>query len=233
MKRDIARITGISEPTIRKYIRAENFPERARVQLHSQLEPYIPYLNQRWLEGCENATQLWHEVRAQGYPGKVKMVERYIRRLRKQRKNLTLQQQRQFLQAQTTFKQPNTRRVARWLSKPLEELKPKEQTFINYLFDQSPEVRVVQNLAQEFQNLIQQRQVDILDKWLTQAQQSQIPEIKNFAVGIRQDYSAVAAALKYEWSNGQVEGQINKLKLIKRQMYGRAKLDLLKARMLW
>ena len=70
----------------------------------------------------------------------------------------------------------------------------------------------MQNLAQEFQNLIQQRQeVDVLDKWLIQAQQSQIPEIKNFAVGIRQDYSAVAAALKYEWSNGQVEGQINNL----------------------
>ena len=114
-----------------------------------------------------------------------------------------------------------------------EELKPEEQTFIKYLLEQSSEVRKVQNFAQEFQQLIQQRQVDILDKWLTQAQQSQIPEIKNIAVGIQQDYLAVAAALKYEWSNGQVEGQINKLKLIKRQMYGRAKLDLLKARMLF
>jgi transposase len=234
LKRDIARITGISEPTIRKYIRAENFPERARVQLDSQLEPYIPYIQQRWLEGCENATQLWHEVKAKGYPGKVKMVERYIRRLRKQRKNLTPQQQRKFLQAQTTFNQPNSRRVARWLLKPIAELKPQEQKFINYFLEESEEAKVVKNLGQEFQNLIQQRQkVNLLDKWLRQALQSQISEIKNFAVGIQQDYSAVAAALKYEWSNGQVEGQINKLKLIKRQMYGRAKLDLLKARMLY
>ena len=116
LKRDIARITGISEPTIRKYIRASDFPERSRVELHSQLEQYIPYLHKRWLEGCENATQLWHEVKAKGYPGKVKMVERYIRRLRKQRKNITPEQQQQFLKAQITFKQPNTRRVARLLS---------------------------------------------------------------------------------------------------------------------
>jgi transposase len=161
------------------------------------------------------------------------MVERYIRRLRKQRNNITPQQQRQFLNAQTTFKLPSSRRVAQWLSKPLENLKSEEQTFINYLFEQLEEAQVVQNLAQEFQQLIKQRQVDFLDKWLAQAQNSQIPEMKNFAAGIRQDYLAVAAALKYEWSNGQVEGQINKLKLIKRQMYGRAKLDLLKARVLY
>lgn len=162
------------------------------------------------------------------------MVERYIRRLRKQRKNFTLQQQRKFLQAQTTFKLPNARLVAQWLLKPLEQLNLEQQTFIKYVCDECPEFRTLQNLAKSFQELIKQRQpANILDEWLAQALGSQIIEVKNFAVGIQQDYSAVSAALKYEWSNGQVEGQINKLKLIKRQMYGRANLDLLKARMLY
>nr|WP_072722605.1 transposase [Planktothrix tepida] len=157
-----------------------------------------------------------------------------LRRLRKQRKNLTLQQQRKFLQAKTTFKLPNARLVAQWLLKPLEQLNLEQQTFIKYVCDECPECRTLQNLAKSFQELIKQRQpANVLDEWLAQALGSQIMEMKNFAVGIQQDYSAVSAALKYEWSNGQVEGQINKLKLIKRQMYGRANLDLLKARMLY
>jgi transposase len=80
--------------------------------------------------------------------------------------------------------------------------------------------------------MIRERQANALLAWLEQAEQCSVPEMRGFAAGLGQDYVAVAAALEQVWRNGQVEGQINRLKLIKRQMYGRAKLDLLRARML-
>jgi transposase len=94
----------------------------------------------------------------------------------------------------------------------------------------SADVKVVRDLMQAFQQMIRQRQVHALPAWLGQAEQCAVPEMRGFATGLGQDYAAVAAAMEQVWSNGQVEGQITRLKLIKRQMYGRAKLDLLKAR---
>jgi transposase len=96
----------------------------------------------------------------------------------------------------------------------------------------STEIKEVHELAHAFEQLLWERQADGLPTWLENAEQSAVSEMRSFATGIRQDEAAVTAALAYAWSNGQVEGQINKLKLIKRQMYGRAKLDLLKARLL-
>lgn len=87
-------------------------------------------------------------------------------------------------------------------------------------------------LGREFENLLMSRSETSLDDWLRKARTSSIAEIKSFARGLTQDQSAVQAAVKYEWSQGLVEGQVNRLKLIKRQMYGRAKFDLLKARVI-
>jgi transposase len=80
--------------------------------------------------------------------------------------------------------------------------------------------------------MIRERRAERVDDWISQTIESRIPELKSFADSLKQDQQAVVAALTYEWSNGRVEGQVNRLKLIKRTMYGRAKPDLLKARML-
>jgi transposase len=96
----------------------------------------------------------------------------------------------------------------------------------------SPESKEVRALSHAFTQMLRARSVGGLLTWVAKAEQSPVTEIRSFATGLRQDEAAVTAALEHEWSNGQVEGQINKLKLIKRQMYGRAKLDLLKARLL-
>jgi len=85
-------------------------------------------------------------------------------------------------------------------------------------------------LAQRFVAMFKERRGDLLDSWLEDAQASSLPALRNFAIGLKGDYDAVKASLIYEWSNGQVEGQVNRLKLIKRQMYGRAKFDLLQLR---
>jgi len=109
---------------------------------------------------------------------------------------------------------------------------PDEQAFVTKLLAECPEAKTVQSLAQEFAQIIRERKVDAFDEWMTQAVTSGLAEMRGFVTGLQRDLAAVKAALTYEWSNGQVEGQVNRLKLLKRQMYGRANFDLLKQQVL-
>jgi transposase len=111
-------------------------------------------------------------------------------------------------------------------------VKERQIAFIQQLCQLCPEIQVVQEMAVRFQQMVKERRLADLDTWLQEAASRSIVELQMFAQGLRQDYEAVSAALSSEYSNGQVEGQVNRLKLLKRQMYGRAKLDLLRARVL-
>jgi transposase len=138
----------------------------------------------------------------------------------------------QFAQAETTFNTPSVRQATFWFLKPPEALTPDQEAFVTQLCTLSPEITEVRTLAHPCVQMLRERQACRLLTWLENAAQSAVTEIRSFARGLRQDAAAVTAALTYEWSNGQVEGQINKLKLLKRQRYGRARLDFLKARLL-
>jgi len=121
-------------------------------------------------------------------------------------------------------------RQASWMLLQPEKLKEEEQKILELLCQLSPEVARVQQLALSFVGLIKGRQADGLRAWLVEALRSEIPEFVGLANGLTDDLQAVRAALEYKWSQGQVEGQVHRLKMIKRAMYGRAKLDLLRAR---
>ena len=234
-QRAIAKVLSINRATARKFIHADAFPERAphKGRHRSILEPYIPYIHQRWAEGCDNALQLWREIKEKGYGGQAGMVRRYVRRLRAQLAELTPEQQRaRLLEAKTTFKAPSSRRAAWWLVEQVEDLDDHQRAFVEQLSRLCPEAERVQEMAQEFRRIFAERHAESLDGWLDAAEQSGVAEFEGFARTLRQDYEAVAAALKYEWSNGQVEGQISRLKFIKGQMYGRAGFDLLRKRVL-
>jgi transposase len=123
-------------------------------------------------------------------------------------------------------------RQAAWMLLRSEQLKDEEKKVVDDLCLFLPEVRRAQELARGFWGIVRERKADELRAWLIDALQSHLPEFMNFANGIMQDLEAVKAALSYQWSQGQVEGQVNRLKLLKRQMYGRAKLDLLRTRVL-
>ena len=116
--------------------------------------------------------------------------------------------------------------------RPESELKEPQKEFQKAILLGSAEIVTAFHLAQDFRVMIEQRQSEKLDVWLTRAEQSRIVEFERFAVSLRADYAAVKAALSFSWSNGQVEGQVNRLKLIKRQMYGRASFGLLRRRVL-
>jgi transposase len=128
--------------------------------------------------------------------------------------------------------QPPSPRQAAWMLLRTEKLKDEEKKIVADMCQSLPEVREAQELAGGFCGIVRERKADALRAWLIAAVKSQLPEFVSFANGIMQDIQAVKAALTYEWSQGQVEGQVNRLKLLKRQMYGRAKLDLLRARVL-
>ena len=107
-----------------------------------------------------------------------------------------------------------------------------EQAALQRMHQAQPELVLVQELAQDFFTMIRQRQSEALSPWLERAEKSKIAVLDGFCKGIHQDLAAVQSALIFEWSNGQTEGQVNRLKNLKRQMYGRANFDLLRKRFL-
>ena len=113
-----------------------------------------------------------------------------------------------------------------------DELTDEEKPVVELLRRLSPEVGRAHELALNFIGLVKERRAGDLREWLIEAQRSEVAELVSFANGLTTDLQAVRAALEHEWSNGQVEGQVHRLKLVKRQMYGRGRLDLLRARVL-
>ncbi len=109
---------------------------------------------------------------------------------------------------------------------------PDEQAFVARLLEDCPEVTQARKLSRQFMTIIRERQAGALDDWMTMVNESSLPELRGFVTGLQRDLSPIRAALTSPWSNGQVEGQVNRLKLIKRQMYGRANFDLLRQRVL-
>jgi transposase len=127
---------------------------------------------------------------------------------------------------------PSAREAAWTMLRP-DELTDEQKKTVELLCRLSPEVGRAQELALSFIEVIKERRADDLRQWLIEAQRSEIPEFVGFANGLTTDLQAVRGALEYQWSQGQVEGQVHRLKLVKRQMYGRGKLDLLRARVLY
>jgi transposase len=237
----ISRQTGLGRKTVRRYLRAGAFPERAAPPARpTMLAPYEAYLRTRWMEGCHNAHQLWREIRSQGFPGQPANVRRYLARWRPAvgRPGRPVRQVRTDDTSPTPpVRQPTpvpSPRQARWLLlRAVETLTSEERAFRTALLDAEPTVGEVQPLVADFGTLVRSRDAPGLIAWLERADVSSLPEVRAFAAGIRRDRAAVDAALSSPWSNGQTEGQINRLKVLKRQMYGRAKLDLLEKRFLY
>jgi len=124
------------------------------------------------------------------------------------------------------------RRAAFLLLKPPEQLDPDQSDTVTRLERASPQVATASRLVHEFAQMVRERQRDRLDDWLQAAHASGIRELRYFARGLQRDYEAVAAGLSLPWSSGPVEGHINRLKTLKRQMYGRAGFKLLRQRVL-
>jgi len=229
----LARELGRHPATIRKYYYATTFPERKPHRRGcSILDPYLPYLEQRVQDGCENAQQLWREIQQQGYPGTNRQVTKWLQLKRTSPAPHTPHAKRS-IKRPTTRKAtlPSSKQLAWLLVRDTGSLSQTEQILLSHL-QQHEALKRFHDHVQVFTQMVKQRQVEALDGWLDASDDLGIYQLQTFATGLRQDYAAVRAAIETHWSNGQTEGQVNRLKFIKRQMYGRAKFDLLRLRVL-
>lgn len=223
--REIARRMGMHRGTVRRFLRAGQFPERAVRKYARQMDRFVDYLRRRWNEGCRNAALLAKELAEHGYKGSYWPVRRCVATWRKTGDVLAPETK----PSPTPSPEQATWLLLAWPG----DRSAEDDAFAEALCQQCPTLKVGVELAREFTRMVQNRGADSLDDWIERAHEGEVPrELTAFADGLLQDHAAVKAALTVKWSNGQVEGQINRLKMIKRQMYGRAAFELLRRRVL-
>ena len=225
--RSIAKSLGMTTNTAMKYA---NLPEPPAKQIRSSRKTlgFEQYIAKRWDAGTRAPKQLFLELGKLGYHGSYKTITRYVAALR----GPTCTHR----HSQEAPKAPPSKllvsKAAFLLGKPAEKLDEEQKKIIQHLCQSSDQINNAYELAQSFQKMVRERIADEFENWLDVAGKSSVPGMKNFAAGLKRDDQAVKMALSQPWSNGQVEGQVNRLKLIKRQMQGRAKLDLLRQRVI-
>jgi transposase len=233
----IAAQVGCSRRTIERYVQMPTWPGRQHRRHYgrSVLNPYKAYLLKRWNAGCHTAIPLFRELQLRGYPGSYRRVTAYVSRIR-QAQGLPPRRQgrRQRLPVVAEpVAQPLTPRRVTWLVLRREAKRTAtEAQQLAQLREQHPAVAEAIDLAEDFAHLVRQRQPERLDAWLQRATASTLEALQRFASGLREDYEAVKAGVTLPWSTSPVEGHINRLKMVKRQMFGRAHLDLLRRRFL-
>jgi transposase len=247
-QRAIARKLKLARATVSKLAQAEEYPEMhhpKRGEKRSILDPYKCYVLNRWQQGCTNGLQLYDEIKARGYAGSDSLLRHFLADLRKKHVEAGSAEVLTFDASQRTIEIPDslppkpriTRRMsstrASWLFvSQLEKLDEKQRKSVEQIRQGHCDLETAYQLGQAFVMMLAERRDGDLDIWLTQAEQSGLPELKKMAKGIRLDYAAVKAAFSSMWSQGQVEAQVNCLKLQKRIVFGRANFDLLRLRVL-
>jgi transposase len=220
----IARQLRMHRRLVRQYTRLGAVPPRTpHPRRSSELDAYAGYLAQRWQEGCRNGTQLWRELRERGFRGSSRRVRQWIAQYHRPNSKRGSQQ------STAAPLLPSPRQVT-WIllqgPRPADE---QAEGWIERFRQHVPELHLAAQLATEFAALLREKRSDELSAWMDRAAQS---PLASFVAGLRRDFTAVQAAFASPWSQGQVEGQVNRLKMLKRQMYGRASLPLLRSRVL-
>jgi transposase len=221
---EMAQQVQIDVKTIRRYLRAGVFPEMASRRRPTGIDHWMPYLEQRWAEGCHNAAQLWRELQQQGFRGCQTTIRQWLARLREpslpvRKTNVSLRQQ----------VPPSPRQTTWFLLYPDRKRSADQQAYADALLHRLPSLARIVELAQQFLEMCRRRSETSFSTWLAAAKQT---PLRSFARGLERDRQAVEAALRLPWNNGPVEGQVHRLKLRKRQGYGRAHFDLLKQQVL-
>lgn len=227
----IAAELGLARGTVRKYLQSDG-PVRIapKKRKPSLLDPYYEYLCQRWNDETPTALQLFEELQEKGFQGGISIVKDFVTRLRRGLPGLKHPPQSiKMRQAPSTL----SARELRWLlAKKEEDLTPEEKPCLEKLFESSQEVCQIHRFLHSFLRMVRELKPDLLNGWMKEVRESKIKELVSFVNGVERDYDAVRAGLTYSWSQGPVEGAVNKIKTHKRLMYGRASFSLLRTKML-
>jgi transposase len=219
----ISRALGMERKTIRRWLRRGEFPERKPPHRPPpKVSEFADYLQQRWNEGCHNASRLYQEIRLKGYSGKHAMLRRFVSGWRKTGK----------AKSPLAPQRISPKHAAILVTRPADKISDEQQQLLDRIEKQCPEVIDLRKISLGFRAALVADDSNQLRRWVEGAKHSEFGPVVRFAYGLQKDIAAVAAAVDTSWSTGQVEGQINRLKMIKRQMYGRAGFELLRARVL-
>jgi transposase len=228
--RQIARELAMSVKTVRRYAQGAGCPDwKPGRQRPTRVDAYADQIDRRIAAGCRNAAEIYRELAAQGCGASACAVRRFFNR-RLAAAGQT--RERANAAAPAAPAPPSPRKLSFDLIRRPEKRKPEEQQRLDRIRAVGAEVAEAIQLADEFVAMVRERSGTKLADWITRATEAGAPEVCGFAGGLRQDEAAVKAGLTQSWSNGPVEGQVNRLKVIKRAMYGRAGFALLKARVL-
>ncbi|WP_285705222.1 ISL3 family transposase [Microtetraspora sp. NBRC 16547] len=219
----ICRILGLDRKTVNKYRHAASADEllngpRFRSRAFND---FVPYLQQRWEEGCTDAAVLFTEITARGYRGSARSVRRYVQPLRAALGMSALPPP-----------PPTVRQMTQWITRRPDRLTEDDQVQLKDVLTRSPRLTALAGHVAAFARLLLERRGQDLAAWMTAVEADDLPQLHSFARGLRRDQAAVLHGLTLEHSSGAVEGNVNRIKALKRQMYGRAKLDLLRKRIL-
>jgi transposase len=234
---NIARQVGISRQSVYVYLKMKEPPARTRIhrQYKPLIDPYKEYLIKRWNEGCRNAQLVYREIKEQGYTGSDQPIARFFAQFRQKK------ERRKFKQVdpsnETAIKAvpkrpPTASQVAHWITFKEDQRLEWQQQYLTQLCASDPEIAQAYELIETFTTMLRERQGERLDSWLAQVEAQGASELKSFAQGLKKDYDAVKAGLTLSWSQGPVEGHVHRLKLLKRQMYGKAGFHTLRKRVL-
>jgi hypothetical protein len=221
-----AQELGLSRSALRRFARAAS-PEELLVndwtgKQASILDEHAGYLRERWNSGCTNAAQLWAELRDRGYPGGPTYVRQYLARFR----GTTAA-------PEPKPTAPKVRAVTSWIMTSPDRLADADKAGLEAILAASPELAAVTASVRAFAAIMNERLGrKLLEPWMTAADATAELALGSFVTGLRADQEAVTNGLSLRWSSGSVEGHVNRIKMLKRQMYGRAGPDLLRRRIL-
>jgi transposase len=220
----IAKTLGLDRKTVRRYAHAATPEDAFRgtgSRRYGQIHAYSHYLHRRWNEGCTDAARLHAEIVELGYRGSKRTVRRHLQQIRASGKP-----------APGKPKELTVRKATWLITAHPDKIDESNALKLKQLLSRCPELEAVTDCVRAFAQMMSEHRGSDLDSWLIRAEHTGLKPLKSLARGLRQDFDAVAAGLTLEWSSGKVEGNVNRVKRIKRDGYGRAGFDLLRRQIL-
>jgi transposase len=220
----IMRELGLAKETVRRFARAasvEDLLAKARDGRPSVLDEFKPYLHQRWNAGCTTVWTLFTEIRDRGYPGSYGTVRDYLQPFRQTG-----------VAPPAVPAPPKVRDVTSWMLRHPDTLDADDQVKLKHVLARCPHLDAIAGHVTAFADMLTGRHGERLDEWAAAVDADDQPDLHSFTTGLKRDHTAVVNGLTMPHSSGAVEGTVNRIKVYKRQMYGRAKLDLLRKRVL-
>jgi transposase len=219
----ISRHLRLDRHTVRRFARATDLDELLAKTTNriTLLDPYQSYLNQRFNDGHTDAAALYREIRAQGYRGSPQTVRRYLQPFRPTRSA-----------PPPAPAAPKIREVVRWILTKPDNLDPDQRQHLDRILARSPHLAAAARHVTAFADMMTNLAGHRLPEWIAAVTADELPALHSFVTGIQRDLTAVTNGLTLPHNSGPVEGHVNRIKMLKRTMFGRANFDLLRKRIL-